>query len=195
MRKQLFILFFIFCAFVSHAQIKNPLAKTIPSVKPDIEKVARDYYSHFYNTKGDKLKEDETTIEYESKVKPQGADRCLVTKYKSEENDYSWQAEMLSTDDYVKAVAKYKQLYNQLNGSVFAMHDGKSYKIKGRYDAPDEGRGFASSLLQLDVVDKDLRRLKIEVALNYFMPQWSIRILVYEKDDDDDMRPTQKSGR
>ncbi len=196
MNKQIYLFLFLFISLSSTAQLKNPLKPTIASVKPDIEKVARDYYSHFNYTKGEKLREDENSVLYESKIKPQGATgECFVTRYKAEQNDYSWQAEMMSTEDFGKATAKYKQLFNQLNGASFTMHDGKTYKIKGLYDTPDESKDFAGSILSLDVKDKDLRRLKIEISLTYLMPNWSIKILVYEKEEDEDMRPSQKEGR
>ena len=97
---------------------------------------------------------------------------------------------MLNTDDYEKAVEKYKQIYHELNGVSFVMHDGKAWKFKGAYDTPDNDRSFASSMLEPDVNEKVLQRLKIEVALNYNMPDWTVKILVYEKESDEDIRPT-----
>lgn len=167
-------------------------APVISGIKSDIEKVARDYYAKFYYTKGDKIGETESTVEFRSKVNPAGAQQVKVIQYKGNKNDYSWQAVLLRTEDFDKASAKYKDLYRQLNGSSFAMHDGKTYKIAGFYDTPEESRGFASSLLHLDVKQKDLRRLKIEVALNYNMPEWTVAVYVYEKEEDEDMRPSDK---
>ena len=95
---------------------------------------------------------------------------------------------MMNTDYYDKAVARYKQIYRELNGAKYVMNDGKTYRIKGPYDTPDN-RAFASSILEPDVQEKYLQRLKIEVALNYNMPGWSVKILVYEKESDEDIRP------
>ena len=101
---------------------------------------------------------------------------------------------MMNTDDYDKAVAKYKQIYRQLNGANLPMNDGKTCKIKGPYDAPDDDRAFASSILEPDVKEKYLQRLKIEVALNYNMPEWTVKILIYEKESDEDIRPTEETS-
>ena len=101
----------------------------------------------------------------------------------------------MNTDDYDKAVALYKQIYHQLNGANFVMNDGKTCKIKGLYDAPDEDRSFASSILEPDAKEKYLQRLKIEIALNYNMPEWSVKIFVYEKESDEDIRPTEGMGQ
>ena len=36
-----------------------------------------------------------------------------------------------------------------------------------------------------------MNQFKIEIALNYgLMPEWSVKIYVYEKEDDEDIRPT-----
>ena len=88
---------------------------------------------------------------------------------------------MMNTDDYDKAVAKYKQIYRQLNGANFVMNDGKTCKIKGPFDAPDDNRAFASSILEPDVKEKYLQRLKIEVALNYNMPDWALKFWCMKK--------------
>jgi len=140
-----------FSFFQLFAQNKLPLLKVSNTIKPDIEKVARDYYDHFYNIKGEKISETESTIEYQSKITPQGSLQSTITEIKSLHNLYSWQAIMLNTDEYEKAVEKYKQIYHQLNGASFIMHDNKSWKFKGLYDTPDDDRSFASSILEPDV--------------------------------------------
>ncbi|HEX7458327.1 MAG TPA: hypothetical protein VF301_07825 [Ginsengibacter sp.] len=193
--KKLFTLIFIFSTFHLFAQNKLPLLKVSNTIKPDIEKVARDHYDHFYNIKGEKISETESTIEYQSKITPQGSLESTITEIKSLHNVYSWQAIMLNTDEYEKAVEKYKQIYHQLNGASFIMHDNKSWKFKGLYDTPDDDRSFASSILEPDVNEKVLQRLKIEIALNYNMPEWTVKVLVYEKESDADIRPTEKTGQ
>ena len=185
---------FFFCFLTSHlfAQNRLPVLKLNNKIKPDIEKVARDYYGHFDDIKGEKISETINTIEYESKIIPAGATESTILEIKGLQNVYSWQATMLQTEDYEKAVEKYKQIYNQLNGANFFMNDNKPWKFKGAYDAPDESRAFASSILQPDVTEKVLQRLKVEVALNYNMPEWTVKILVYEKEPDEDIRPTER---
>ena len=193
--KKLCSLLLIITTLQLTAQNKLPLLKISHTIKPDIEKVAGDYYDHFYNIKGEKISETESTIEYKSKVIPQDALESTITEIKNMYNFYSWQAIMMNTDDYEKAVEKYKQIYGQLNGASFIMHDGKAWKFNGSYDAPDDGRAFASSILEPDVNEKVLQRLKVEVALNYNMPEWTVKILVYEKESDKNIRPTERTGQ
>ncbi|MEO8765886.1 MAG: hypothetical protein ABI416_16415 [Ginsengibacter sp.] len=193
--KKLCMLVFILSAITVDAQNKLPGLKLTPTIAPDVLKVARDYYDHFFNIKGEKIFETESTIEYKSKILPQGALESTITQIKNLQNVYSWQAIMMNTDDYEKAVAKYKQIYRQLNGASLIMNDGRTCKMKGPYDAPDDGRAFASSILEPDVTEKYLQRLKIEVGLNYNMSDWSVKILIYEKESDEDIRPTGKAGQ
>ena len=190
--KKVCLLFLLIASLGITAQTRFPALKISSSIKPDIEKIAQDYYDHFFNIKGEKISETESTIEYNCKVKPAGALESTILQIKSIQNVYSWQALMLNTEDFETAVAKYRQIYQQLNDASFAMYDNKTWKFKGAYDAPDEQRGFASSILEADANEKYLKRLKIEVALNYNMSGWSVRILVYEKESDADIRPSEK---
>ena len=192
--KKLCLQVFIISTLHLAAQNKLPV-KSGAAITPDIIGVAGDYYDHFFNIIGEKISETESVIEYKSKILPRGAIESTITQIKGLHNVYSWQAVMMNTDDWDEAVAKYKQIYRQLNGAKFSMSDGKTCKIKGPYDAPDDNRAFASSLLEPDVEQKYLRRLKIEVALSYHMPGWIIKILVYEKESDEDIRPEEGIGQ
>ncbi len=186
--KKIYCVFFIFIAL--HAGAQTIRIKKETALTSDIEKVARDYYAHFDNIKGQKISESENIIEYASKISPADAIESTIMQIKSLQNSYSWQALMLDTEDYNKAVAKYKQIYRQLSGAKVSLEDGKSYKLLGAYDTPEESRGFASTILELDANKKAVQLFKIEVALNYAMPEWSVKIYVYEKEDDEDIRPT-----
>ena len=181
--------FTLFIVFTVIAQPNLQRVKSAPSLKPVIEKVARDYYQNFNNIKGDTVSQTESTIEFKSKIIPEGAIDASITKYINPYS-YSWQTTMFQSEDYLAAVGKYKEYYNQLNGCTLTFYDKSSYKLEGNYDTPDENRAFASSILQLDNTNPDLRLFKVEVALTYSIPDWTVRIMVYEKVADDEIRPT-----
>jgi hypothetical protein len=189
--KRLCLLVFLHISLNVAAQGKIPLVRSNSLCTADVIKVASDYYDHFYHIIGDKIGETESTIEFKSKVLPQGAEESTIIQIKSLQNVFSWQAVMMNIDDYDKAVARYRQIYRQLDGASLTMNDGKKCRMKGSYDAPDNDRGFASSILQPDVNEKYLQRLKIEVALNYNMPEWTVKVMVYEKEADEDIRPSE----
>ncbi|HXR85249.1 MAG TPA: hypothetical protein VN722_13130 [Hanamia sp.] len=187
--KQLVTCFFIFYAFSINAQPKFSFHKSSASIKPVIEKVAQDYYQNFNNIKGDTINETASTVEFQSKIFPQGAIATSITKY-IDPFSYTWQTTLFKSDDYDSAVSKYREYYRQLNGCTLTFYDKSSYKLSGNYDEPDENRAFASSILQLDKEKNDLELFKVEIALNYSMPQWTVKILMYEKLADSQIRPT-----
>ena len=188
MKKMIFT-FFILQAFSSFAQPRISLKKSSNTLKPIIEVVARDYYQDFNNIKGDTLNESRSTIEFTSKVSPFDAVSTSITKYINPYS-YTWEATMFQTEDYDEAIEKYKEYYKQLNGCKLTFYDKTSYKLVGRYDIPDESRAFASSILQLEAVNPDLAQFKVEIALTYSLPEWTVKVMIYEKVADDKIRPT-----
>lgn len=187
--KQLLTLLFGISSFTLFAQSKVQLSKVTPSVKIIIEKVARDYYQNFNNIKGDTINVSGGSIEFTSKVAPAGSLETSITRYVGPDS-YSWQTTMYKTEEYEAAVAKYKEYYRQINGATLTFYDKTSYKLSGYYDTPNESRSFASSILELNSTNHDLQLFKVEIALNYSMPNWIVKILVYEKVADGDIRPT-----
>ena len=188
MKKMIFTIL-IFPAMAVTAQTRISFKKSPNTLKPVIEKVARDYYQNFNNIKGDTINETESTVEFTSKVAPADALSTSITKY-IDPYSYTWQATMFQSEDYEAAAAKYKEYYKQLNGCKLTFYDKTSYKLVGGYDTPDESRAFASSILQLDAVNRDLELFKVEVALNYSLPDWTVKVMIYEKVADDKIRPT-----
>lgn len=198
--KKLIALAFLCIAGSTYAQFKLPgrligkhsekqaEKKATPSIKADIQKVARDLYEGFDNIRGDTLRYSTNIITFESKVVPVGAKECIVLKHPYP-NSYSWQATMFESDDFDEAIAKYKSYYKQLFGSMIRFYDNTSYKLIGEYDTPDESRAFASSMLKLDEPSANVKAFKIKIGLNYSFPEWAVTILVYEKMADEDMRP------
>lgn len=189
MKQLITLMVLIFPALGINAQPKLSPATSATSIKSVVEKVARDYYQNFNNIKGDTINQTESTIEFKSKISPAGSIETSIIKY-IDPYSYTWQTTMFESEDYQSAVDKYKEYYRQLNGCTLTFYDKTSYKLSGSYDTPDENRSFASSILQLDTANHDLRLFKVEVALNYSMPDWTVRIMIYEKVADEDIRPT-----
>ncbi len=190
--KKLFVFFLCIVSIKVIGQTKSSPVKLFGTIKPDIEKVVKDFYNYFDNIKGEKISENESTIEFQSKVTPAGSLESSIIQIKGLHNVYSWQAIMLRTDDYDKAAEKYKQLYRQLNNGNYYLYNNKPLKFKGNYDEPDNSHPFTSSILEPDTDEKALKKLKIEIGINYAMPEWTVKILVYEKEADADVRPTEK---
>ena len=182
----------VVCMFASmslYAQPKLSIFKSSNSIKPDLEKVVHDYFDNFDNIKGDTISQNASIIEFTSKVVPPGALDASITKYKTPKT-YSWQSTMFKSEEFKDAVAKYKQYFRQLNGATFVFADETSYRLAGQYDAPDEERAFASSVLETSSYDRSMKLFKIEIGLNFTFPEWAVKIMVYEKIADEDIRPS-----
>ena len=190
--KKLFTVVCVLSATSIFAQPKLPVFKNSPSIKNDIEKVAADYFENFNNVKGDVIMETTSTIQFQSKVVPAGALDATITKYKSLQS-YSWQSTLFRSEEFDKAVAKYKQYFRQLDGSNFNL-DHNNYRISGIYDQPDEGRSFASSTLEIAGQEINLRLFKVEIGINFVFPEWVVKVLIYEKISDEDIRPSPVEG-
>ena len=168
---------------------KLPSLRTAPLIKSDIEKVVRDITQGLDNVRGDTILQSANSVTFYSKIIPAGARDCFVTVYGYPHSPI-WQATMFEGDDFEEAAAKYKGYFRQLAGTYIALYDRTSYKLTGEYDVPDEGRAFASSILQFADAGKQVSRLSVEVGLNYSFPVWKVSMLVYEKAADEDLRPT-----
>jgi hypothetical protein len=187
--KQSFLLIFAFQISVLFAQ-QPTQTREVKSVRSEVEKVTHDFFNNFLNIKGEKIEETPNTIDYESKVIPPGAISSNILEIKGLKNVYSWEATMLQTDDFEKAVETYRKLYQQLNGADYLIFEKDKWRFSGDYDSPDESRAFASSILYPVSAPGAIKNLKIEVGLNYTMPEWTVKLLVYEKESDADIRPT-----
>ena len=171
------------------AQSPTP-PKQESSVKQDVGMVTHDYYNDFSHIIGDTLESYGSTIEFQCKVVPQGATQSTIQEIKGQKNAYSWQATLFQTDDFKEAVEAYHKLFHQLNGADYPIFTKEKWRFSGDYDTPDESRAFASSILEPVAPTPQLKQLKIEIALNYTMPEWTVKLLVYEKQSDADIRPT-----
>ncbi|CAN5369658.1 hypothetical protein BH20BAC1_BH20BAC1_20010 [soil metagenome] len=187
----LFILLTI--SLCAAAQTKTQGIKIANPLVADIEKVAKDYFENFAGILGEKISETTNTVEYTSNVTPQGALESTILQIKSLDNSYSWQAVMMTTENFAEAAKKYKELYHKLNGVHLTLQNRKVYQVQGAYDSPNESKSFASSLLEAKGLTENSQRFIVEVALNYLMPDWTVKLYVYEKEDDDAIRPTASS--
>ncbi|MEO7044005.1 MAG: hypothetical protein ABI091_01770 [Ferruginibacter sp.] len=188
--KKFFLSFLLFVmAFLNQATAQSLKVKPVPAIKSEVQQLIHAYFQHFDGAKGDTLSQSNGSTIYASKILPPGATESSITQYKPG-NSYSWQATLLRTEDFDKAVELYKKYYQQLNGMTIVMDDKSTSKLGGQFDRPEESRSFASSILELQKVSRGLRLLKVEISMNYSLPEWTVKLLIYEKQADEDMRPT-----
>jgi len=173
-----FILFFLllFSGFRSLAQTQN------------LALILAEYPSQFAQLKTEPLTSDFQTEVFGSRLCISGAEQCTITKYSSEGKPvYSFEARMPVQEDFSIAKRQFKQLFIEVQ-TVEVNLGGKLVKFKGTYTEPKESNRFNSIILTPDTREKNLRNLKIEVLLEADMLEWRTRLIVYEREREDNER-------
>ena len=173
----IFILF-VFSLSAQVIPIKNAL-------QTDIAKVLSDYPNGFKNIIGDEILQNPQSIEFECLVTIKDAIKCRLVKYSSNVKDiYSWEADMIKTDDFETASNKFRTLYNSLQ-HLSVNINGTTAVFKGDYIKPSEAIKFTTIVLDAGDKTPELKRLKLALTLEADLLEWVIRIQVYEQERED----------
>ncbi|MES1215140.1 MAG: hypothetical protein ABUT20_06475, partial [Bacteroidota bacterium] len=92
------------------------------------------------------------------------------------------------TDDFEKAKNSFHNLYTQLNNLAVHFEGARSYHLQGAYESPEEEKKFTSTLFAADPADESIKPMKVELLMEYVLLEWKIKLLVYEKEREDDER-------
>jgi hypothetical protein len=182
-----FITIAVFFSITTTAQLKLPV---VNGIGPDIKKVIQDYPNQFSNLKGEIINQNPQSIDYACNFKVNGAEEASITQY-SANKKYpitSWQAVILTTDDFEEAQKKFKSLFNQLNNLATKMEEGVYLRLKGKYEQPVEEKKFTSVIFSVDNGSTTLKKLKVEISMQYELLEWKLKVLVYEKEREDNER-------
>lgn len=175
---------FIFSASAQVIPIKN-------SLQNDIAKVISDYPNGFRNISGEQVMDNPQSVEFESKIELKEAIKCRVFKYSSNTKDiYSWEAEMLKTDDFDEASKKFRAIYNSIQ-HLSVNINGTNAVFISEYIKPTEEIKFTTIVFDTGDKTPELKKLKIALTVEAEMLEWVIKIQVYEKERDDSDRGRQ----
>ena len=160
-------------------------AQVIPirnAFQTDIANVLSDYPNGFKNIIGDEIKQNPQSIEFECLVTVKDAIKCRLIKYSSNVKDiYSWEADMIKTDDFEAASNKFRALYNSLQ-HLSVNINGTTAVFKGDYIKPSEAIKFTTIILDLGDKTPEFKKLKLALVLETDMLDWVIKIQVYEQE-------------
>ena len=182
------VLFTCFCLLFQYspAQLRLPAAGGLAA---DVRKILEDYPNAFANLMGEKIADNPQSADYRCTIKIPKAEQCFFTRYSSRRTITSWEATMLTTEDFNKAEKEFRSLFQQLNNLGLRFGDGRQLKFRGDYEKPDESLKFSSVLLQPGESDPTLRNLRLEILLSVSEPlSWKVKILLYEKEKEDEER-------
>jgi hypothetical protein len=177
----------LFSVFESYSQLK--VLSPTTHIITDVRKVVEDYPNSFANITGELIIQNPQSVDYHCTFKMKDAEECFVTKYHDDKKDiYSWQALMLTTEDFEQAVKQFKSLYGQLNNSSI----GRA-QLQGKYESPAEEKNFTSVLFSFDTDDELMKKLKLELVMENVLLQWKVKIIIYdrEREDDEDGMPVE----
>lgn len=189
--KILLLLLVVFTVFTpGYAQLK-PFNNS-PEFKQALDKIMADYCNQFNNLKGESVIDNPESSEFESTIKLPGSEECTVVQMRNTRQETAaWQALMLKTDDYEAASKKYKQLYSQIhNTSVRLDNGGIQYTVKGELDSPSDERKIISTIFNFAPETVHNHNLHIELSMAYELLEWKVRITIYDKEDDEKVRPS-----
>lgn len=160
-----------------------PVKKTF---REDLSKVVGDYSNQFRSFLGELLVENPQSADYRSLLNISGAEECIITKYSAVgKSIFSWQALMFRTGDWDAAVKKYKSLFGSINNLSVSLEQ-TNLVFKGAYSKPAEELKFSSIIFSPG--RKSANKLRVELLLETELMNWIVKILIYEKEKEDDER-------
>src|SRR5688572_17318119 len=82
----------------------------------DFKKIIQDHPNHYKNTIGELIVQNPQSADYRCNFKIEGAEECYITKYSSDNEEIcSWQALLLTTENFNEAKRKFRSVYDQFN--------------------------------------------------------------------------------
>jgi len=183
-RLSLFSVFII--AFLSvSAQLKSPQDNAFQA---DVENVILDYPNSFQHYIGNEIVNNPQSTDYAALLKIRGAQECTITKYPAKKRDrYSYQAVMITTDEFEKAKTTFDAYYSRLNKVSFRFAN-QSYNLSSEYESPTEEKKLTSSVFSVSPIEEGIKKLKVELSMEFVQTEWKVKLLVYEKEREDDER-------
>jgi len=177
------VLFFL--CISSNAQLKLPVTNN--DLKNSLSKVISDYVQGFASLKSDTIIVNPQSIEFTTKLDFPGCEVNSITEYLSKKPSYSWEAVLLTSEDFEEASKKYKWLFGQLKLATLTVQN-KSFVLNGEFDVPDERKKFYASIFELTSSDGTLSKMKVEATMQFEFPQWKVNLLVYGREREDNER-------
>ena len=171
----------LFC-LRSEAQVRAPFTNN--DLRTNLSKVLTDYVTGFSSLKGDTLTFNPQAIEFATKLDFKGCEQNSITQYNSKNKIYSWQAVLLTSEEFEESTKKYKWLTNQLKVMTVKVQD-YSFTLDGDFNSPDEGKNFCSTIFKLTPNASNMPKLKIEATMQFQFPEWKVSLLVYERERED----------
>jgi len=186
--KAITLVIFSFCMYGAKAQL---LFKPNAAVQQALKKVINDFPNRLQNITGTLIQENIESTDYSSTINFPGSENCTVTQYKSKnDKNRSWQAVLPEVENFADAKKQYRELFMQVKYMQLRLPgNSKNINTSAVYDEPKEEKKFAGSIFRINDGEELYKDVKIEVALQYTITGWQVSLYVYDKKEDDEIKP------
>lgn len=172
-------------SYGQHAAVAD--TSTSPSFPSVIDAVLRDFPNNLRNITGELVLAQGEFENYASMLALPESEHCVITRWHStQDTTVSWQAAMLTTEDFGKADHAYRELYRKLQQCYIQLVDGTIVYLKGSWEPAKEGAAFTTSTLRLTLDDQRYREVRVELELVYQLAEWGVHINIFSKKPDDE---------
>ena len=147
-----------------------------------LQKVIQDYPNKFRNIQGDKIKGEESRVDYRSKIEVPGALVNVVSHYSTPRHElYNWKAELFESADFNQASERFKEVYGHIKNTIVKVEGMPAFILNGRYEYPEESKSSTSIQFQLLPASADMQNLKVVLNLFKAGNKWKIDLTVGEQ--------------
>ena len=151
-----------------------------------LEKVIQDYPNRFRNIKGEIIIENPQSTEYRSTIEIPGSTSTTVTRYNAKNDDiYSWSCILFEGEDFEQVKIKYREIFGQIKNSIIKAGGQKTFILNGHYEIPSEEKKFTSIIFELLPAVGEMKKIKVDLSLQYEITGWKITLSVYDRDRND----------
>lgn len=184
-------LFVLIISISANAQLKSPFT----SIRPQLEQVIKEFPNHFSGIRGAAVTDDEQAAEFESKIVVKDAIETKLISFSNQKyKSWVWECRLFETDDMEKLKRQYKFYYNDIAGkSLIGKPHANALEPVAGYTNPDGELRLCSNQFRMISDDHAYKHLVVDLVAEYINFQWTVYLRVYDKEKDEDIRPTEKN--
>ena len=190
--KYKFPIFFInfFLVVSLSAQLKH----ATPSIKPQLNEVIKDFPNQFKTIKGKPLTESDHNMEYVSGVVIKDAIETKIIAYSNQKYlSWVWESKLFETENLDQLKRQYKMYYNDITGkSLFNKTSATHLVAVSLYSSPSHELRFWSNSFTINDASNEYKNLVVDLVAEYINFQWTVYLRAYDKEKDEEIRPTVK---
>ncbi len=191
MKQKVFLLITIcFLHLSAIAQQKPPYT----SIKPQLEEVIKDFPNYFKTIKGKPVSEVVENMEYVSEVNVKNSLETKVIDYSNRSyTSWVWECKLFETENLDELKRQYKLYYNDISGkSLIGKTSANNLVAVSPYSSPSAELRLWSNQFVVNKATDEYKNLVVDLVAEYINFQWAVYVRVYDKEKDEEIRPTSK---